>query len=88
MKVLEFNVGPNYYEIHILQVGEGFPNFDGGRHTLVARKTPSLIVTEAGPWGHKDTEYEVHDATVWEWIGRLIADRSIVATNVLPLESE
>lgn len=73
MKVLELKSieGHNRYEIHVLNSGDVFENFGGSKHGLVAQKTASLVVRSRGV-DLRDVEYDIYDAGVWAWIGRLI----------------
>jgi len=80
-------------EIHVLNVGEVFPNFGGSRHPLVAgsdfasgrkdkKPTASIVVrTHGGAMGISDKEYGIDSPEFWAWMGRLIGDvPGIVAT--------
>lgn len=71
-------------EIYILNPGDCFQGFGGSRQGLVVRKTASLIVRLAGPWGWRDTEYNVNDKRQWETIFRNYAARFDVETGTGP----
>lgn len=84
MKVLTLRFGEGEsIEIHMLNVGDAFEGFGGSRHPLVAgqvfatgkkmrRPTASIVTRRTGPMGIEDKEYDIHDASFWGWIGRLI----------------
>lgn len=55
-------------EVFVLNPGEIFVEFGGSRHNLRVNKTASIILRRQGPWGLTDTEYDVYNAGVWEWI--------------------
>jgi len=82
-KVLEFKLYAGTsdeakYEIHLLNPGEVFPGFGGSRHGLLVKKTASLIVRRTTSYDLKDTEYDLRDESVWEWLGRLTKQPEIV----------
>lgn len=71
-------------EIHLLNAGEKFANFDGTKHTLTAGRdfvtgrknrpqTASLVLRQHGRAGFYDREMSIIDPSFWEWMAKLIA---------------
>jgi hypothetical protein len=61
-------------KVYILMPGENFPRFGGSSRGLTVTKTPSLIISENGPWGRHDTEYDIHNKKIWAFILRHAAN--------------
>lgn len=76
MKVLTVELPDMTYEVHMLNPKEHMEGFGGSKSGLVVGKTASLVLrqrqTSAGSL--TDTEYDIHDAKVWEAIGKWIND--------------
>lgn len=72
MKVLTIKIGENHStEIHMLNPGEVFDGFGGSRHGLAVKKTASLI-TRVREGMLQDTERDITDKHVWEFIAKCI----------------
>lgn len=75
------------YEIHMLNPREHFPRFGGSRHDLVVGRTASMVVRKHHLASDviDDTEYDIHEPTIWAWIAKLIREDSdgvIVETHM------
>jgi hypothetical protein len=57
-------------EIFLLNPGETFPNFGGGRAALLVRKTASLIFRRTFATGIHETEFDLTEPKVWEFVQR------------------
>lgn len=51
--------------VYMVPAHTAFPGFGSSRHGLVTGKTPSLIIRQTGPWGLRDVEYDINDASAW-----------------------
>lgn len=72
VKVLAVQAGKTKYEVYTMNPGDTFPNFGGRTSGLVARKTGSIVIRERSSVGLRDTEYDLHDASVWHWVATLV----------------
>ena len=99
MKVLTVKFGDETIEPHMLNPGDVFEGFGGSRHPLIAgldfatgekqkRQTASLVMRREGPMGMADKEFDIHDATVWAWIARMINGVDLNGQEVRPESCE
>lgn len=51
--------------VYMVPAHKPFHGFGGSRSGLVTGKTPSLIMRQTGPWGLRDHEYDITDASAW-----------------------
>lgn len=72
--------GDTTYEVRYTGPGETCTAPHNPKH-LWGGRTPSLIITERGPQGIKDSEVDPYAADVWGWLVRLITDGSIDRTK-------
>lgn len=87
MKVLTIKIGEKHStEIHMLNPREVFEGFGGSRHGLVVKKTASLI-TRVREGMLIDTERDITDRHVWEFIAKCI-NGEIPATAVVDSREE
>lgn len=73
--VMTLSYGDEKTEVYLINPGESFPGFGGGRHSLLITGTASLITRSIGPNGLRDTEYNIDDPKIWTWISKLINQR-------------
>lgn len=67
-RVLAFEVNSTCkVEVYLVNPGDFFVGFGGSRHSLVPKRTASLIVREIGVMT-VDTEYDVNDVGAWRRI--------------------
>jgi hypothetical protein len=86
MLVLSIKTEHTNFEVHMLNPKEHFPGFGGSRHPLVVGKTASMVVRSVSNVSGVliDTEYDIHDASIWTWIANLINQNDEVVSAEAP----
>lgn len=82
--VMQDKPGTTRVELYLLNPGDHFPEFGGSRHSLVVKKTASLVVRERSPWSTRDTEYDTAEGEglkTWQHYARCLADGVLVAVR-------
>lgn len=71
-KVLDFRVGSERYEIHMINVGGTFAGFGGSSANHLVTKTASMIVRHHSAGGTRDSEFDIYDPVAWHWLSKLL----------------
>ena len=66
--IMAFRVAGEEKRIYLVNPGCRFVRFGGSSAGLHVKKTASLIVSEIGPHGRRDSEHDITNTNVWDAI--------------------